>query len=103
MRRSLPLAAVASALALSTGKAPTAPPEDGKQRGIAIYKESGHPCACPFDLKRNGEPCGTRSAHDKPNGASPVCFANEVTPELERDFGTNVQAALRERCHSRSK
>ena len=67
-------------------------------RCIAIYKESGHPCACPFDQAKNGA-CGRRSAHDRAGGATPVCFAAEVTPELEADFRGNAQAILRERCH----
>jgi hypothetical protein len=49
---------------------------------IKIYKATGHPCACPSDLMRNGQPCGGRSAWSKPGGARPLCFPNDVTPAM---------------------
>ncbi len=39
-------------------------------------------CACPFNQARNGSSCGKRSAWSKPGGYSPICYANEVTPEM---------------------
>jgi hypothetical protein len=32
------------------------------QQSIATYLASGHPCACPYNLARNGSRCGARSA-----------------------------------------
>jgi len=48
----------------------------------ASYYRSGHPCACPEDLARNGSRCGARSAHDRPGGAAPLCYASEVTADM---------------------
>ena len=49
---------------------------------IAIYKATGHPCACPSDLMRNGQACGGRSAWSKPGGAKPLCFPTDVTASM---------------------
>ncbi|MGJ5075517.1 hypothetical protein [Bradyrhizobium oligotrophicum] len=46
------------------------------------YYATGHPCACPDDLMRNGRACGARSAHSKPGGASPLCYPTDVTAEM---------------------
>jgi hypothetical protein len=48
----------------------------------ASYYRAGHPCACPEDLARNGSRCGARSAHDRPGGATPLCYASEVTADM---------------------
>ena len=39
----------------------------------AAYHATGHPCACPDDLARNGSRCGGRSAYSRPGGAEPMC------------------------------
>ncbi|CCD89998.1 protein of unknown function [Bradyrhizobium sp. ORS 285] len=46
------------------------------------YYATGHPCACPDDLMRNGRTCGARSAHSRPRGASPLCYPSDVTAEM---------------------
>lgn len=46
------------------------------------YYATGHPCACPDDLMRNGRACGARSAHSRPGGASPLCYPSDVTTEM---------------------
>jgi hypothetical protein len=43
------------------------------------YYATGHPCACPNDLMRNGRACGGRSAYSRPGGASPFCYPTDVT------------------------
>jgi hypothetical protein len=43
------------------------------------YYATGHPCACPEDLLRNGKPCGGRSAYSRPGGAAPLCYPTDVT------------------------
>jgi hypothetical protein len=43
------------------------------------YNATGHPCACPADLARNGSRCGGRSAYSRPGGASPKCYVSDVT------------------------
>ncbi|WP_100090735.1 hypothetical protein [Snodgrassella alvi] len=39
-------------------------------------------CACPYNTARNGSSCGKRSAWSRPGGYSPICYKNEVTPEM---------------------
>ena len=53
---------------------------------VALYKATGHPCACPSDLMRNGKPCGGRSAWSRAGGARPLCFPKDVTPEMISAF-----------------
>src|ERR1700676_460226 len=54
------------------------------QESREAYYRTGHPCACPEDLARNGSRCGGRSAHSRPGGASPYCYPSDVpTAEIE--------------------
>jgi hypothetical protein len=52
----------------------------------AIIRESlasyPGPCPCPYNTMRNGRACGKVSAYSKPGGYSPVCYVNDVTPEM---------------------
>jgi hypothetical protein len=43
------------------------------------YYGTGHPCACPDDLMRNGRRCGNVSAYVRPGGAEPLCYVSDVT------------------------
>jgi hypothetical protein len=45
------------------------------------YYRTGHPCACPEDLARNGSRCGRRSAYSRPGGAEPYCYVTDVPRE----------------------
>ena len=47
----------------------------------SAYYATGHPCACPDDLARNGSRCGGRSAYSRPGGAEPKCYASEVSKQ----------------------
>lgn len=49
--------------------------QESRQR----YYATGHPCACPDDLARNGSHCGGRSAYSRPGGAEPKCFPQDVS------------------------
>lgn len=57
------------------------------------YYRTGHPCACPDDLARNGSRCGGRSAYSRLGGASPKCYP-------DKDVTTTDIAAYRA-SHSR--
>jgi hypothetical protein len=46
---------------------------------IAGYSDR---CPCPYSQKRNGASCGRSSAHDRPGGATVICYPHEVTAEL---------------------
>lgn len=43
-------------------------------------------CACPFNRARNGSSCGRRSAWSKAGGYAPVCYENEVTDEMIKQW-----------------
>ena len=47
---------------------PLAPPGEPDLSRNAYYA-TGHPCACPDDLMRNGRRCGGNSAYIRPGGA----------------------------------
>ncbi len=59
------------------------------------YYATGHPCACPDDLMRNGRACGARSAHSRPGGASPLCYPSDVKPEMIEDYRRQAAQASR--------
>jgi len=40
------------------------------------------PCPCPYNIMSNGRRCGKFSAHTKPGGATPLCYAEDVTPQM---------------------
>ena len=46
---------------------------------IAAYLATGHPCAFPYNLARNGSQCGGRSAYSRPGGAAPLCYPTNVS------------------------
>lgn len=49
---------------------------------IRDYIAAGRPCACPYNVARNGSLCGQRSAYSRPRGASPLCYPTDVTPSM---------------------
>jgi hypothetical protein len=84
--RAAPLAIGISAVVVPGG---TAQPALTDQQIAAIivkdsrdaYYQTGHPCACPEDLARNGSRRGRRSAYTRPVGAEPYCYATDVPKE----------------------
>jgi len=57
------------------------------------YYATGHPCACPEDLMRNGKVCGGRSAYSRPGGAAPLCYPTEVTPAMNETYRKTAAAS----------
>ncbi len=49
------------------------------QESIASYPGN---CPCPYNRAANGSKCGKRSAWSKAGGYDPICFPEEVTPEM---------------------
>jgi hypothetical protein len=45
----------------------------------SIANYSGN-CPCPYNTKSNGHRCGGNSAHSRGGGASPKCFASDISP-----------------------
>lgn len=50
------------------------------------YHATGHLCACPDDLMRNGRACGARSAYSRPGGAAPKCYPSDITESMISDY-----------------
>ena len=71
----LPVIAFAQAATLTDQQIAAAIVKGGRD----AYYATGHPCACPEDLARNGSRCGGRSAYSRPGGASPKCYVSDVT------------------------
>jgi len=56
------------------------------KESVAKYLATGHPCACPYNVARNGSSCGGRSAYSRPGGASPLCYPKDVTDGAVADW-----------------
>jgi hypothetical protein len=56
------------------------------QESIARYHATGHPCACPYNVARNGSQCGGRSAYSRPGGAEPLCYPKDVSDGMVADW-----------------
>lgn len=48
-------------------------------RSIQDYDGS---CPCPYSRARNGSRCGKRSAWSRPGGASPLCYASDISEAM---------------------
>jgi len=53
------------------------------QESIGSYP--GH-CPCPYNLASNGSHCGKRSAWSKPGGYAPLCYPNDITDEMVKQY-----------------
>ncbi|AOA57708.1 hypothetical protein [Acinetobacter larvae] len=53
------------------------------QQSIAAYPGN---CACPYQAASNGSRCGKRSAYSRKGGYAPICYAEDVTPEMIRQY-----------------
>jgi hypothetical protein len=49
------------------------------QESIASYPGN---CPCPYNHAANGSKCGKRSAWSKAGGYAPICYPEEVTPQM---------------------
>ena len=45
---------------------------------VIAYIKTGHPCACPYSLMRNGRLCEGHSAYSRPGGKHPLCYISDV-------------------------
>lgn len=51
-------------------------------QSIAAYSGS---CPCPYNVDRAGRRCGGRSAHSRPGGRAPLCFAADISDERVKE------------------
>jgi hypothetical protein len=47
------------------------------------------PCACPYNVMRNGRSCGGRSAYSRPGGHAPICYPRDVSLAQIADWRRN--------------
>jgi len=53
------------------------------QESIASYPGN---CPCPYNSARNGSRCGGRSAYNRAGGYSPLCYPEDVSPSMVREY-----------------
>lgn len=56
------------------------------KESVNAYLATGHPCACPYNMMRNGRTCGGRSAYSRPGGAAPPCYPQDVSDAMVREW-----------------
>ncbi|SCK26550.1 hypothetical protein PSELUDRAFT_3201 [Vogesella sp. LIG4] len=93
-RKPLPLlTAIATCLLLSLPiQAKTPPKQQASDEQIKqlLIQESidDYPgnCPCPYNSTRNGSSCGKRSAYSRPGGYAPLCYKQDITPAMIRQY-----------------
>jgi hypothetical protein len=53
------------------------------KQSIANYSGS---CPCPYNVDRADRSCGRRSAYSRPGGASPLCYAEDITQKMVDEY-----------------
>jgi len=53
------------------------------QQSIQAY--SGN-CPCTYNTARNGSRCGKRSAYNRVGGAAPLCYPEDVSDRMVKEF-----------------
>ena len=68
-------------------KQPTQSDEAIKQKIIqqSIQAYSGN-CPCTYNTARNGSRCGKRSAYNRVGGAAPLCYPEDVSDRMVKEF-----------------
>ena len=56
------------------------------QESRMAYYRLGHSCACPYDLARNGQECGRRSAYGRRGATTPKCYVTDITVADSRAY-----------------
>ncbi len=88
LRTKLLIAALACAPA-AMAKPSGAPPTDAQiKQALIQHSIASTPgnCPCPFNTAANGSRCGKRSSYSRGGGYSPVCYPEDVTAEMIREY-----------------
>ena len=59
------------------------------ERSVSDYLAYKGNCPCPYNYDSAGRPCGDRSAHTKPGGASPLCYESDVSDWMVKRYRDN--------------
>lgn len=43
-------------------------------------------CPCPYNTASNGSRCGKRSAYNRAGGYTPVCYPEDISMQMIKDF-----------------
>lgn len=43
-------------------------------------------CPCPYNTASNGSRCGKRSAYNRAGGYTPICYPEDVTTQMIRNY-----------------
>jgi len=43
-------------------------------------------CPCPYNTARNGSRCGKRSAYNRADGYSPLCYPEDVSNRMVKEY-----------------
>lgn len=43
-------------------------------------------CPCPYNSARNGSRCGKRSAYNRAGGYTPLCYPEDVSENMVKNF-----------------
>jgi hypothetical protein len=59
-------------------------PDEAIRRAMIAESITAYPsvCACPYSVMRNGAACGGRSAYSRPGGYSPICYPDQISPDM---------------------
>ena len=75
-----------SMILLGTTASYAAPHLSDGQIRAALIRESlaSYPgnCPCPYNTDRCGRACGSRSAYSRPGGYAPLCYEQDITPDM---------------------
>lgn len=53
------------------------------QQSIESYPGN---CPCPYNTARNGSRCGKRSAYNRAGGYAPLCYQEDVSDRMVREY-----------------
>ena len=53
------------------------------QQSIESYPGN---CPCPYNIARNGSRCGKRSAYNRAGGYAPLCYPEDVSERMVREY-----------------
>ena len=80
--------AITSSQTKNAGKTEVEVKQEIINQSIASYRGN---CPCPYNLDRAGHRCGARSAYSRQGGASPICYAKDVTQKMVDDYMKRAQ------------
>src|SRR6185295_2656896 len=62
--------------------------DDGVRQAMIRESISAYPgnCPCPYNSASNGSRCGKRSAWSRPGGYAPLCYPEDITYTMMKEY-----------------